>query len=96
MKRSLLAVVLLTGCVPGEASRVRLLPLQPRIPLLRAIFGARATADAGPPPTSSWRAPAAFGFDNIDEVEARFIAPRCGQAKCHGPISVFPPKTSTW
>jgi hypothetical protein len=28
----------------------------------------------------------------VNEFETKFIVPRCGTARCHGPMSVFPPR----
>jgi hypothetical protein len=33
-----------------------------------------------------------LGIATVEEFETKFIAPRCGMSKCHGPMSVFPPR----
>jgi len=50
--------------------------------------------DDGPPPGDDIYGTACreLGIDTVSDFETRFIAPRCGQAKCHGPMSVFPPR----
>jgi len=34
----------------------------------------------------------ALGVTKLTDFETKFIVPKCGQAKCHGPMSVFPPR----
>jgi hypothetical protein len=47
-------------------------------------------APAAPPPGMG--ACKSLGFTSASDFEVRFIVPRCGTAKCHGPMSVFPPR----
>jgi hypothetical protein len=97
MKRSLLALVILAiGCMPGEPS-----PELVRCPCFAgthcvgdlcvpgSVPGSEPDAAPPPPPDGPCQP---LGFASAGEVEARFIAPRCGVAMCHGVGAAFPPK----
>jgi hypothetical protein len=91
MKRSLLVLAILaTGCMPGNL-REDLCPCGPGTHCVRNACVRESDPDAGPPPPGDGPCHE-LGFDSIDQVESRFIAPRCGMSMCHGPGGGFPPR----
>jgi hypothetical protein len=102
MKTPLLVGLLLTGC--GDRTPLGIDPGPP--PDGGRLLDARParTPDSGPPPVVVPEPPepphwpceqlgiTTGGINGLREFEAKFIVPRCGQAKCHGPMGIFPPR----
>jgi hypothetical protein len=89
MKRSpLVLVILASGCTPGEPPREILCPCAAGTHCVGDFCVPGSEPDAAPPPPGDGPC-GSLGFAKIDEVESRFIAPRCGMSMCHG---AFPPR----
>jgi len=72
-----LSLVLAAACSPGEPDP--------------SLTGSQTQK----PPTTTLEMPmecGALGVAKLDDFDTKFIVPKCGQAKCHGPMSVFPPR----
>ena len=75
---SLALTLMLSACSPGE--------LPPE------LEGKTPNPQTGKEPPKMPAECGDLGVAKLDDFDTKFIVPKCGQAKCHGPMSVFPPR----
>jgi hypothetical protein len=75
-----LSLVLAAACSPGEPDP-SLIGGQTQKPPVNGTTTIEMPMECGD-----------LGVAKLADFETKFIVPKCGQAKCHGPMSVFPPR----